>query len=55
MYKQLMKFFKQTKKEYDKKLELVCLYNLAATYQKYDFCDAGNGICMNAYLFKKSL
>ena len=26
---------KQNKKEYDKKLELICLYNLAAAYQKY--------------------
>ena len=29
-----MKFIKQNKKEYDKKFELVCLYNLAAAYQK---------------------
>lgn len=25
---------KQSKKEYDKKLEMVCIYNLAAAYQK---------------------
>ena len=29
---------KQNKKDYDKKLELVCIYNLAAAYQKYIYC-----------------
>jgi len=27
--------FKQNKKDYDKKLEMVCIYNLAAAFQKY--------------------
>jgi hypothetical protein len=29
-----MQFMRQSKKDYDRKLELVCIYNLAAAYQK---------------------